>query len=494
MPSREQRPLVGIGVGGISGVDDAGVDDDDDDDDDDSVPQRTSAGPVTGVAADAASSSAVTTSTSESTSTSRSRRLEAAALLVATSLVWVCAGELVQTLALPAFVTWLSCAELSIVLLVSAASGWWLDASGAAAGPEAAARPSAATWRAAAVAALPIAPVFFAAQLSYNASLSGTSLTSTTVISSSSSVFTLAISALYGDAIDRFQVAGVALTAAGTLLAGLNDAGVAVSAEPSGGGGGSGGVTGDLLALAAALFYALYSVALKRALSPPALPTRQPITAPAKPPVQPSPPSPPSATLCKQQPLPASLVLGFVGLHIGLLMWPIALLVEGREALARHVTPTVVAATLVKGLVDNVIASLMWARAVGLSTALLASVGLSLSVPLAAIADAILERGGGAGPLTFAGAALTVAGFVVSAAAPASPEVQGSEGAATAVPSTELPEEGSPDAEEELDGRPASMELPEEGSNAEGSEDSDSVREDSELERREENAAAARGL
>jgi hypothetical protein len=143
-------------------------------------------------------------------------------------------------------------------------------------------------------------------------------------------------------------------------------------------------VLGDALALLSAACYAGYSVQLSRSLRG------------ARPP-------------------PADLVLGFVGVAAVLALGPLvaALHFSGAEDL-RGLGAGFVGAVLAKGLADNVLSGQLWARAVALGGPTLATVALSLTVPLAAASDLLLLRRA-PGALLSAGCAATVLGFAASA-------------------------------------------------------------------------------
>jgi solute carrier family 35 protein F5 len=74
---------------------------------------------------------------------------------------------------------------------------------------------------------------------------------------------------------------------------------------------------------------------------------------------------------------------------------------------------TIVALVLLKGLFDNVLSDLLWARAIQLTSPTLASVGLSLTIPMAVVSDlavrGLVPRAQGA-----AGAACIFVGFLCS--------------------------------------------------------------------------------
>ena len=81
---------------------------------------------------------------------------------------------------------------------------------------------------------------------------------------------------------------------------------------------------------------------------------------------------------------------------------------------------------LLKGLADNVLSDTLWAKAVLLTSPAVATVGLSLTVPIAIASELVLPRGwlvdpSPPTPLRLAGALLVVAGFVGISLAPDPP-------------------------------------------------------------------------
>ena len=123
-----------------------------------------------------------------------------------------------------------------------------------------AARPS--DWRAAARAAALVCPLWVLAQGSYNASLQGTTVSSSTVLSSTSCVFTFALATwCLRQPTTRLTAGGVLFTVAGATLVGWAD-----EAEPGDSDSAAGtrhAWWGDALAVASAVGYALYSNAIK---------------------------------------------------------------------------------------------------------------------------------------------------------------------------------------------------------------------------------------
>ena len=367
--------------------------------------------------------------------------VQASALLVLVALMWTASSDVVQLLLrsrrVPGFVSSLNNAQLALLLAARGAREAWArrrrraaesdatTAEGVAAAAAAAAEADAAArseWALAAHAALAVAPPWFLAQLAFGAALARTSVTSLTVLSASSGALTLALeSLLLRKAPGRLAAAGVVFVLAGAALAGVSDAVLAsdaggdaaqplpASASASAGSPSpsSSSSLGDALALFSAACYAAYSVLLSRSLRA------------ARPP-------------------PVDLVLGFVGLAAVLVLSPLVLAMHaaGAEDLSGLPLPFVGVA-LAKGLVDNVLASQLWARAVALGGPVLATLALSLTVPLAAASDALLLQGRTPSAMLAAGCAATVAGFVCAAASEAREGGEG-EGEGARAPAAEM--------------------------------------------------------
>jgi solute carrier family 35, member F5 len=342
-----------------------------------------------------------------------SRRLaEGVACLVAVSVIWVGASALTQYLfdgvdgvrsPLPFFLTYLNNSEFVLLLPLQWARERYLPHGVQIRGARYFASP-ASDWRAAARAGLLVCPLWFLAQGSYNASLAGTSVSSSTILSTTSCVFTLVLSALFlGEKPTWVKGLGVALAVAGAALTGLSDE---TGGGPSDGGEGGGGSSpaasntgtwwGDALALFSALMYAAYTTAIKRLL--------------------PDGEDGPDVVEGGRRPVPMTLFFGFLGLvnTVGLSPVVLALHATGAENLAL-VTSRFLVLAVFKGLLDNVLADLLWARAIALTSPTLATVALSLTIPLALLSD-LVTKGIRPSALLGAGSFLVCLGFVATTA------------------------------------------------------------------------------
>lgn len=222
-----------------------------------------------------------------------------------------------------------------------------------------------------------ISPLWFTANFTYNQSLNMTSVTSSTIVSSTSTVFTFLLSVLVlREPFRWLKLAGVVFCMAGNMTTILNDSG------SDGDSGASDHALGDLVALFAAFMYGVYTTAIRRLI-----------------------PDDESVSI--------SLFFGFLGVinFVGLLPIVLAFHYSGIESLA-GLTAEILLLIGIKGLFDNVLSDYLWARAVLLTSPTVATVGLSLTVPLAIVADYVFHR---MAPtlVTLAASALVIVGFVL---------------------------------------------------------------------------------
>jgi len=228
------------------------------------------------------------------------------------------------------------------------------------------------------IAAAKISPLWFISNFAYNSSLQYTSITSSTVLVNTGSVFTFLIALLMRD--ERFsswKLFGVLFGMAGCVLTGFHDA------RNGGEDGGNSRVRflfadtidshvsvsikdkndlhtwGDTLSVISAVFYGMYTV-MVRVICPR------------------------DESLMSMQ-----LFLGYVGLWNMIALSPIAIYQLG---IAQSVTLSgwVLGCLVVNGLFNNVISDYLWARSVVLTSATVASVGLGLTIPLAFVSDVFL--------------------------------------------------------------------------------------------------------
>jgi solute carrier family 35, member F5 len=267
------------------------------------------------------------------------------------------------------------------------------------------------------VAAMKIAPIWFISNWAYNSSLLYTSITSSTVLSSTGSLFTFFFAAcIYrSESYTHLKFAGVILGVAGSIMTGLHDASIDEENEPSSlhtdttdanngrslfqvltsrvlTTSNSDDVEtllwGDGLGLLSAIGYGSYAAMV--------------------------------GVLCPQDEslMSMQLFLGYVGLCNALVLSPVAiyqvLFSDPASSSASSLTWVVFGLLVVKGLLDNVLSDYLWARAVILTSATVATVGLGLTIPLAFVSDVFwMGKANVMNPSSVAGALSVLCGFVL---------------------------------------------------------------------------------
>mmetsp|Transcript_12897 Transcript_12897/g.19620 ORF Transcript_12897/g.19620 Transcript_12897/m.19620 type:complete len:418 (-) Transcript_12897:90-1343(-) len=240
--------------------------------------------------------------------------------------------------------------------------------------------------------ALFIAPVWFLANYTYNQSLEWTSVSSSTLLASTGSLFAFFFAVLLKD--ESFSAArlyGVLFFVLGSLLTGLSDSGdsddacgdptksAAINAttsllrfrglavqdegESSEVDIPNARIWGDAASLLSAVMYGAYTVGLRK--------------------------------LCPKDEsrISMELLFGYIGLIIVAFLSPITLIlcligVVDFQGFSLQVMGWVA----LKGFFDNVVSDYLWARSVILTSATVASVGVGLTIPMAFVSDIIMGR------------------------------------------------------------------------------------------------------
>jgi len=231
--------------------------------------------------------------------------------------------------------------------------------------------------------AIIIAPLYVLSNGLYNYSLFMTSVSSSTIISNLSGTFTFAFSWYLGLEVFTYgKVFGILACFLGAVCVGLNDSGETDSSSSGGSGSATGAhnVGGDSVALLGAVFYGLYTTVVQYLIP-------------------------------DDDGISMQLLLGYVGLINVICLSPILLFLyfSGTEHFA-HLTWTVLGYMCVSGLFNNVISDYLWARSIVLTSSTVATVGLSIAIPLAMVAD-FLVHGRAPTGLSSGGAVLVIIGF-----------------------------------------------------------------------------------
>lgn len=222
-----------------------------------------------------------------------------------------------------------------------------------------------------------IAPVWFAAQWTYSAGVASTSATSSTVISTTSVVWTVLASVLFlRERLTSSKVAGVIACVAGNIAT-LWGSDVHQGQKAH--------LSGDIFCVIAAMLYATYTTILKRFAGPN---------------------------------ISVMWLFGTIGTAICIGGAPILFWFSWGPL--QRMTLKIFGLLIFNGIFDNVLSQFAWAKAVQWTSATTATVGLSLTIPLSIAVD--FARGVKVLGWSFVAAGLVVLGFILVSLAPGSSE------------------------------------------------------------------------
>ncbi|KAI4319328.1 hypothetical protein MLD38_032936 [Melastoma candidum] len=227
-------------------------------------------------------------------------------------------------------------------------------------------------------ASLVVCPFWFLAQLTFNLSLKYTTVTSNTILSSASSLFTFLVALVFlGEKFTWVKLISVILCMGGTIIVSLGDSETtlkAIATNP---------LLGDILALVSSALYAVYITLIRVKL-----PDDEE----------------------KQEQASMAEFLGYLGLFNLLIFLPVALVLDFTKLEPfDNLTWQQFGLIVGKGLLDNVLSDFLWAKAVLLTTTTVATAGLTIQVPLAAVIDTI--TGNAPHLLDYLGAVAVMIGF-----------------------------------------------------------------------------------
>ncbi|XP_078427676.1 eamA-like transporter family [Wolffia australiana] len=223
-----------------------------------------------------------------------------------------------------------------------------------------------------------ICPFWFFAQLTFNLSLKYTTVTSNTILSSASSLFTFLVSLVFlNEKFTWLKLLSVLLCMAGTVIVSLGDSAMELNAIASN------PLFGDVLALVSAFLYAVYITLIRKML--------------------------PQEESGEGRASTAEF-LGYLGLFNLLIFAPVSLILNLTKLEPFHVLSWKQLSLVVgKGLLDNVLSDYLWAKAVLLTTTTAATAGLTIQVPMAAVVDSL--TGHPPRLMDYLGGAAIMAGF-----------------------------------------------------------------------------------
>lgn len=209
--------------------------------------------------------------------------------------------------------------------------------------------------------------LWFTANLVTNASLAFTSVASQTILSTTSSFFTLFIGAIcHVESLSKSKVLGSFISFVGIIMVTKSDSHQRYQrhiADVSGDDNDAVRVLiGNLLALAGAVLYGVYSTLLKREVG-------------------------------DETRVNMKIFFGFVGLFNLLFLWPSLIVLDffGWEPFSLPKDPKVVVIIFVNCLITFV-SDFCWAKAMLLTSPLTLTVGLSITIPLAMFGDVIFKH------------------------------------------------------------------------------------------------------
>ncbi|EZA62149.1 hypothetical protein DMN91_011920 [Ooceraea biroi] len=197
---------------------------------------------------------------------------------------------------------------------------------------------------------------WFMANYTYQISLEQTEARIVTILSSMSSLFILFLAAVFpsngGDKFTLSKLTAVVISIFGLILVGLSDLTVESNSIS----------TGVILALVSAFFYAVYIVFLKRKVD-------------------------------HEDKMDIPMFFGFVGIFTLTLLWPLFFILHyGRWEEFEWPSSHQWTFLIINGLIGTVLSEVLWLWGCFLTSSLIATLAISLTMPMSMIADVLLKK------------------------------------------------------------------------------------------------------